>query len=134
MSLVFADTSYYLALLNPADESHKRAIGFTATFAGTMVTTDWVLTELADGLSRARTRRILIDFVESLRGDPAVRIVPASRRLLQRGWDLYRRRPDQEWTLTDCTSFVVMRQMRLTEALTADHHFEQAGFHAQLKR
>ena len=57
------------------------------------------------------------------------RLVPASRELLQRGLALYHERPDKEWQLTDCVSFVVMRE----ESLTGDHHFEQAGFNALLK-
>lgn len=133
MTRVFADTFYYLALLNPVDEAHEKATEFTTGFAGSMVTTDWVVTELADGLARTRTRHALIELIDSLRMDSAVRIVPAGRRLLDRGWDLYRRRPDKEWSLTDCISFVVMRQMKLRAALTADQHFEQAGFHALLK-
>lgn len=98
-----------------------------------MVTTDWVLTELADGLSGARTRRIVIEFIESLRDDPAIRIVPASRKLRERGWSLYRRRQDKEWSPTDCISFVVMQDSRIVDALTGDHHFEQAGFRAHFK-
>lgn len=133
MTRVFADTFYYLALLSPDDEAHERAAEFTDAFSGTMVTTDWVLTELADGLSRARTRKTAIEFIESLRTDPAVRIVPASRPLLQRGWDLYRRRLDKDWSLTDCISFVVMLERGIADALTGDHHFEQAGFRALLR-
>ena len=120
-------------MLSPVDETHERATEFTAGFNGTMVTTDWVLTELADGLSRARTRRTLIRLVDCLRIDPAVRIVPASRRLLERGWELYRRRPDKEWSLTDCVSFIVMKDGAMADALTGDQHFEQAGFLALLK-
>jgi uncharacterized protein len=127
MKRAFADTFYYLALLNPADEAHELR-RFTRGFAGVMVTTDWVVTELADGLCGATNRKIAIKFVDSLRADAAVRIVPASRRLLEKGWGLYRRMPDKEWSLTDCISFVVMRELRISDALTADRHFQQVGF------
>jgi uncharacterized protein len=133
MTRVFADTFYYLALLNADDEAHQRAAAFTAAFAGIMVTTDWVLTELADGLAPLRSRRSAVRFIESLRNESAVRIVSASRKLLDRGWELYADRLDKEWSLTDCISFVVMRERRIQDALTADHHFEQAGFTALLK-
>ena len=53
------------------------------------------------------------------------RIDPA---LWQRGWQLYCARPDKEWGLTDCLSFVVMQEQGVFDAFTADHHFEQAGF------
>jgi hypothetical protein len=68
-----------------------------------------------------------------LRADPRVVVVPSSRDLFDRAMGLYRSRPDKDWSLTDCVSFVVMRERGITEALTGDHHFEQAGFRALLK-
>jgi hypothetical protein len=133
MTRVFADTFYYLALLNAADDAHQACADFTIEFSGTMVTTDFVLIELADGLAGSRTRQVVIEFIASLRGDPAIRVVAGTPKLLTRGWDLYRRRADKEWSLTDCISFVVMSEMRIKDALTGDHHFEQAGFHALLQ-
>lgn len=65
--------------------------------------------------------------------DPAVRIVPAGRSLMSRGWELYSQRLDKEWSLTDCISFVIMEDRGIKDALTGDHHFEQAGFRALLK-
>ena len=59
--------------------------------------------------------------------------MPASRRLFTRGLALYKERTDKEWSLTDCISFVIMRDLKLSAALTADRHFEQAGFMALLK-
>ncbi len=125
---VFADTSYYLALLNADDELHPRVAAFTPTFNGRMVTTAWVLTEVADALSRLVFRGTVVGFLEDLMADKQVTVVPASQDLFDRGFDLFRRRPDKEWSLTDCISFVVMEEQRLAEALTADHHYEQAGF------
>jgi predicted nucleic acid-binding protein len=133
MTPVFADTFYYLALLNADDDQHERAAALTASLAGRIVTTDWVVTELADGLCRANTRGLLTRFVRDLFADPDVTIIPADRPLWEKRLDLYERRPDKEWSLTDCISFVVMEREGITEALTADHHFEQAGFIALLK-
>jgi hypothetical protein len=60
-------------------------------------------------------------------------IIPAEPQLYEEGIALYRARPDKDWSLTDCISFVVMKARGITEALTGDHHFEQAGFVALLK-
>jgi uncharacterized protein len=133
MNIVFADTFYYLALLNADDEAHGRAVEMTERYAGRMVTTAWVLTELADGLCRSTTRAFLFQFLETLLADPEVTFVPPSDELFRQGLDLYGRRPDKDWSLTDCISFTVMGRQRITQALTADHHFEQAGFVAILK-
>jgi predicted nucleic acid-binding protein len=59
--------------------------------------------------------------------------VPASGELFQRGLALFDKRPHKKWSLVDCISFVVMKQRRLTDALTTNHHFEQAGFQVLLK-
>jgi hypothetical protein len=60
-------------------------------------------------------------------------MIPATQELFDRGVALYESRPDKEWSLTDCISFVVMADHGITEALTGDRHFEQAGFVALLK-
>lgn len=85
---------------------------------------------------RCRLRRLdpcLGELLDALEGDPDVLVVPADASLFRRGVDLYRQRPDKDWSLTDCISFVVMEEQGLTDALTADHHFEQAGFRAILR-
>ncbi|HEX8521537.1 MAG TPA: PIN domain-containing protein [Tepidisphaeraceae bacterium] len=128
MRRLFADTFYYLALLSPADEAHASAVELTHDYGGEMVTTDFVLMEVADGLASARTRRAAVALVDALHRDPAVRIIPATRRLFERASRMYRARSDKNWSMTDCTSFLVMRDLKLSEALTADHHFKQAGF------
>ena len=97
------------------------------------MTTGWVLTELADGLAPTADRHLYQPILGDLQQDPSADIVPASQDLLERGQALYFARPDKQWSLTDCISFVVMEEHGITEALTADHHFEQAGFTALLK-
>ena len=91
-----------------------------------------ILGELADGMVNERSRAACARFIEHLRHDDEAVIIEADPRLLWRGFELYRRRPDKDWSLTDCISFVVMADEGLTEALTGDHHFEQAGFTALL--
>ena len=97
------------------------------------MTTAWVLTEVADGLCRPPIRAQAGLFIERLRQRPEVRIFPAEEGLFDAGFRLYRQRSDKEWSLTDCISFAVMQREGITEALTGDHHFEQAGFVALLK-
>lgn len=133
MNPLFADTSYLLALVNAKDELHLLAVDSTPDIAGRIVTTAWVLTELVDALSRPPTRPLAVELVRKCEADPRVEIVPPSQQLFDAGLVLFARRQDKHWSLTDCISFVAMRQRGLTDALTADHHFQQAGFNVLLK-
>ena len=133
MKAVFADTSFYVAVLNPRDVAHTKALQVGEAVHRPVLLTDFILLELGNMLSGAGQRELFSRLVPHLRSKPNVRIVPASRELLDRGLEIFSRRADKEWSLTDCISFVVMRDEELTEALTADHHFEQAGFTAMLR-
>ncbi len=133
MKQVFVDTSFFVAVVNARDARHQQAQDFSKTFRGRQVTTDFVLVELGNWLSRSGDRDVFIHLLEQLQGDANTSIHPAHRDLFQQGFTLYKHRPDKCWSLTDCISFVVMQAEGLTEALTADHHFEQAGFTALLK-
>jgi predicted nucleic acid-binding protein len=97
-----------------------------------VVVSEFVLIELTNALASVESRGRAIALWPHLQSDPTVTIVPASTELLARGLELYVHRPDKDWSLTDCTSFVVMEERGLTEALTADRHFEQAGYAALL--
>ena len=133
MTGYFADTHYYVALASQDDEDHRRAVALSRQLPGRMITTAWVLTELADAFSASAQRGVFLDLLRRLRANPILTIVPPTQELFDRGIELYGRRRDKDWSLTDCISFVVMRDEGITEALTGDHHFEQAGFHALLK-
>jgi hypothetical protein len=132
VNAAFADTSFYLALLDEQDSSHRRAIA-EARYDRPVVTTEFVLLELADSCARGEDRADFLALLAGIRVNPRVRIVPLSSELLQRGVGHFRRHADKDWSLTDCISFVVMKGEGIHEALTADHHFEQAGFQALLK-
>jgi uncharacterized protein len=98
------------------------------------VTTEFVLVELADGCAgTSQHRAAAAGTVSRLRGNRYVTIFSCTAQLFQDGLDLYEQRADKEWSLTDCISFVVMTREGITDALTGDHHFEQAGFVALLK-
>jgi len=132
MNPVFADTFYYLALMNKKDAAHEMAVAFSRSIGLRIVTTGWILTELADALSPRSQRESFAPTLRMLRANPCYRIVPLSQSLFDRGVALYSSRKDKDWSLTDCIPFVVMREHGLTDALTSDRHFEQAGFKALL--
>jgi predicted nucleic acid-binding protein len=133
MTDAFADTYYFLALLGADPSQQQAAINATRGRRGALVTTSWVLCEVANFLHRARDRAGFVRLWNDLRADPGVRIVGPDRQLFEDGIAVYAARPDKDWSLTDCISFVVMRRDAIGEALTADHHFEQAGIVALLK-
>lgn len=128
MRPVFADTSYYVALLGPRDARHGRAVELSRSILGRIFVTEYVLVETAGMLCGRRDRGAYLTLVSDLQADPLTRIIPASTTLFRSGLQLFAARPDKEWSLVDCISFVVMRQRHLSEALTTDHHFVQAGF------
>ena len=132
MTMVFADTFFYLALLNPGDSAHAETVKFSRSFKARTLTTAWVVTEVGDALSAPVQRRLFVDFLDSLRHNPTVTIIPPSGELFESGFNLFSRRPDKAWSMTDCISFATMERYGLTEALTGDRHFEQAGFSALL--
>ena len=133
MKTVFADSFYFFALVNDRDPAHQRALAFLQSFRGRLMTTGWILTELGDGLASPANRTSFLTTLNLLKSEPHVTVVGCSDQLLEAGIDLYRERPDKSWSLTDCISFVVMQREGIVEALTADKHFEQAGFTALLK-
>lgn len=128
MRLVFADTYFYLALINTNDSSHVAATEFASSFRGGVLTTQWILTELADALVAPHRRTCFGPFVEELQRDRQTIILDATPEFFEAGCNLYISREDKYWSLTDCISFAVMRQRSIAEALTADRHFQQAGF------
>jgi len=103
-----------------------------ATLQAPLLTSAWVLLEVANALPGSRSRSRFERLLVGLRNAPNVEIVPADTTLFERGCQLYIERSDKEWSLTDCISFLVMKDRNITEALTADHHFEQAGFQSLL--
>ncbi len=133
MKRVFVDTSFYIALLNSRDISHAKAVEFAKEFHGESVTTEYVLTELGNWLARSGDRPLFVDLVRRLQSDPRSTILASASDLFNRGLKLYANRLDKDWSLTDCISFVIMQQEGLSDALTADHHFQQAGFSILLK-
>lgn len=132
MSALFADTFYFLALINDRDSRHAEAVRYDAAQVS-LVTTAWVLTEVGDALSAPENRGTFLRLLELLDESSDVRVIPPSNDLFERSVELFRQRSDKDWSLTDCISFVAMADEQINEALTGDRHFEQAGFRALLK-
>ncbi len=131
MREVFADTSFWFALLIRSDQWHaaaqraRRAVG-----SRKVVTTELVLIELLDGISRygAYYRDSAANFAKELRASRQVEVIKYESDQVWAAVDYYQSRPDQRWGLTDCASFIVMQERGITEALTSDRDFAQAGF------
>ncbi len=133
MTEIFADTFYFVALLSPSDDAHRRARAATLKQGELLVTTAWVLTELANTLCKREVPSGFLETLHALLIDPTAVVIGPEQHWFDAGIGLYANRPDKDWSLTDCISFVVMRDRQITDALTGDHHFEQAGFNALLK-
>jgi uncharacterized protein len=132
----FLDAAYAIALSAPGDAFHAKAEQLAEQMEsdGTkIVTTRAVLLEIGNALGKPRYRAAAVALLEALEEDPQVEIVPLSEDLFARAFQLYRTRPDKEWGLIDCVSFTVMQERGLTEALTTDDHFRQAGFRVLLR-
>lgn len=133
---VFLDASYAVALSSIKDQYHQRAMILSEkleTEEAHLLTTRAVILEIGNALSKQRYRSAVVELLTSLEEDPTVEIVPLSEELFERAFLFYQSRQDKEWGLTDCISFVVMQERGMTEALTTDDHFLQAGFRALLK-
>jgi uncharacterized protein len=136
MRTLFVDAVYWIALLNPRDALHQRAVAFSRSLNRTLlVTTEMVLTELLNAFAERGTvfRRAATQLVQRLRQDANIRIVPQTSAQFDDALELYRSRQDKEWSHTDCASIRVMERENITEALTYDQHFEQAGYKAVLR-
>lgn len=133
---VFLDTAFAIALSAPADQYHSQAVRLAEELESAktqMVTTRAVLLEIGNALAQLRYRQAAVELLKALEQDPTVEIVSLSEALYQQAIQLYAARPDKEWGLTDCVSFVVMQTRGISTALTVDHHFVQAGFQILLK-
>jgi uncharacterized protein len=133
MNTILADTSFFVAYLNPRENCHAAAVEWMTASSEQIVTTDWVLAELGNFLAEGPNRRLFGALVRALSAEDRVEIVAASRTSFLDALTLYMRRPDKSWSFTDCVSFRLMKARKIRDALTTDHHFEQAGFRALLR-
>jgi hypothetical protein len=136
-SEVFLDAAYAIALSAISDEHHQAALQLADDLeadGSRLVTTRAVILEIGNALAKQRYRKAAIELLQSLEQDPKVEIVPVSEEMYAQAFQLYQQRNDKEWGITDCLAFVLMKARRITDALTTDEHFEQAGFRALLRK
>ncbi len=131
MRRVFADTSYFIALIAPNDALHEKANAWTRE-PMLLVTTAWVMSELAAYLADPPNRQLFTSLLKGMRANPLVQFVAPNAELFDAGAELYSERKDKAWSLVDCISLTVMEREGVHEALTGDRHFEQAGYKALL--
>ena len=117
MTTVFADTSFYVALTSERDSLHPRAAEFLTEYPGGILTTKYVVLEVANFLRRTTVRQVFTDLMAVIRTDGRTTIPPLSDESFHRGELLFAARKDKDGSLTDCISFVVMQEQGITEAL-----------------
>ena len=130
MATYFADTSYWMALSRKRDQHNRYAVAwnqFVIRTRSTIVTTEAVLWEWLNAFSDASVRAVAAEGYRRAHAVARIEVVPFQPEVIDSAVQRYRTRPDKNWSLTDCLSFVVMERRQLTEALTTDRHFEQAG-------
>jgi len=131
VSPVFVDTSYLIALELAADDNHHVAVQHwhrTRSVIQTLVTTSYVLDETVTHFNSRNYHAKAVKIGDNLLQSPAVQLVQIDESLFQEGWFYFKQHTDKRYSLTDCLSFVVMRQLSIQTALTFDHHFVQAGY------
>lgn len=136
MPELFLDTGFAIALASRRDQHHQRAVELASDVkanAWQLVTTQAVLLEIGNSLSKGNHRPAAVQLIAALRTDPTVEILTVDDELFDKSFALFRSRDDKEWSLTDCLSFVVMETRGITDALTPDEHFHQAGFNAMMR-
>src|SRR5260370_4251222 len=135
MRRVFADTGYWIALVNPRDQVHAKAVRVTQELSPVRIlTSEMVLTEVLDSFSDAGPLRHAVgSMVQRLRGNRDVIIVPQTSEQFESALRRYKQAAEKSWSLTDCASFEVMEAEEIQAALTHDQHFAQAGFEPLLR-
>lgn len=131
MRVVFADSFFWMALVNPRDEWHLKATEYQHELTeARIVTTQEVLTELLTYLSGWGDywRTVAAHLVDAINDDPSIEVVVQSEQSFATGLNLYRARADKNYSMVDCISMQTMKEMDCTEVLTHDHHFAQEGF------
>jgi len=133
MSLsIFVDSGYLIALIRKRDKFHNVALEVAEFYTGPFLTTDLILIELANSLSKPPYRETVINVIEKIQVDGNTNVVPFSTEGMSKAFSLFKSRGDKAWGLVDCFSFVVMQEMHIEQALTFDDHFRQAGFETPL--
>lgn len=133
---VFVDASAWIALNHKRDQDHQKAVTVNKQLLRTprrYLTSNFVLDETYNGLLYQIGHHAAVGFGEKIRQSKLISIVHVTPEIEEAAWQLFKSYSDKTFSFTDCTSFVIVKQFGLTDAFTADHHFEQAGFSIFLK-
>ncbi len=131
MRTFFADTSYWLALELKDDQNYESALAHWLNFVETtftIVITSYVFDETVTYLNSRNHHEKAVEVGENLLLSPTIELIHIDENLFFEGWTMFQKYQDKRYLLTDCISFVVMKQKGLETALTFDNHFVQAGF------
>ncbi len=136
MRVVFADTGYWVALLNPHDDLHSKAVQLSKDIQPAHIfTSEMVLTEVLNDFSDRgdHFRQTAVNLIQELYQHPNTTIISQTSVQFQTALTLYQQRPDKAWSQTDCVSFKIMEEKVIYEALAYDKHFQQAGYTALMR-
>ena len=128
---IFVDSFAWIAAINKSDNYHEislRILEELLNKQAKLITTDYVVVETINALSKVKFRKTVIEFIDKLRKSPNVQIVKITDEIYNNAWTLYQQRMDKDWGITDCTSFEVMQMFNIRKAFTGDKHFEQTGY------
>lgn len=132
---VFADTSFFFALVAKRDPAHAPAVsvyGKLLSAGSRLVTTDYILDETLTLTKMRIDAMTALALLERIERSDAVELEALTAERFQASKAYFRKHSDHGYSFTDCTSFVVMHELRLRAALTTDRHFVEAGFEVLL--
>ena len=127
MSLVFVDTGAFYALSDRSDPAHRRAARFYKDHKQLLVTTEYVFAETMSLLTKRLGKQIAVAFGDGIRRGTRIRVDAVAPEIREAAWSLFAGRLDKDWDLIDCTSFMFMDALGITEAFAFDRHFSQRG-------
>ena len=136
MRTVFADTNYWIAILNPRDDLHQKATSVSRSLGQVrIITSEMIFVELLNDFAKRGTqfRESAGECIRNLKRDPNTKIYPQTSIQFAEALSLYSERKDKEWSLTDCASILIMQKENIGEILSYDKHFQQAGFSTLLR-
>ena len=127
---IFLDTSYLIALEDADDDNHQSAIMHLEGLAQmpSLTTTSYIVDEIVTFFNVRGQHDKAVELGRTLLSSPSVAMIHVGEDLLRRGLDLLERRPDKRYSLTDCVSFIVMRERGISVAFAFDQHFKQESF------
>lgn len=131
MKKLFLDTSYVIALEIANDQNHQIAYNHWQNLVLTkpqLVTTSYIFDEIVTFFNSRRIHYKAVEVGNRLLSSPSLEFIHVDESLFEEGWQLFQKYNDKSYSLTDCVSFIVMEQWKITTALTFDSHFVQAGF------